>query len=661
MLRKLLLVLSICTYLLNTNIQAQTNDPIYTARKEAFVDSCLVNFNDDAIIFQAYRGLPVDTSELNPMLRDLPTNEKSDFQIVKLVRLLFLSNGTYDTKILNALNSIPFWLTKGDTVRGYWSENHMIQWISSDWLLHESYGKVSDPDLRNRVEHYLDLKIDHGFYEFYSPTYNPYSLAGLLNLADFSQDTVIKNKAILASQRLLKDFLLMTNDLGVYFPVAGRSYTGKYENAYGQNHSRLIYLLTGRGEFPNSASHASVFLGTSDIFVDDVVATQNYDLDTLYSIGHSLDSGFVLNAGQAPLDKTLFQWSSGAYFMPEVTLETATLIEDSSLWAHTDFTAFNLLENIPLNDLTSLAEFLGATSKSSLISGEDIYLFKHNSLVLSSVPNFFPGKAGYQQFTCMANVGETAVYILSGKVKADWQDRSPNNANEHLPYVEQKHNAALLMYWPEDGNFLLKDRSVALHFTEADMDEIVEDSLWLIGRHSDNYVAVRRSCMDMQKGLPACVNDSVQSWAIVVGDSLMYGSFSNFQSLVSNATFTESFTYNASASQTEYFASLSFDTISIEHTWTRDSIISSIEDIAIDETSATIYPNPAQNSFNISLDAQIQNAHIEVMDLTGRSIYSTSAGNTSLVKVEMGNWPNGMYLVRIQHSNGSITKKLLKN
>src|SRR5690606_19378484 len=103
-----------------------------------------------------------------------------------------------------------------------------------------------------------------GFYEFFSSTYAPYAFSGLVNLADFSQDVQIKNLATQAAQKLLSDILLLTNDKGVFYPVAGRNYPGRYITPYHQNINNVIYLLTGFGEAPQGgASAAGPFLATS--------------------------------------------------------------------------------------------------------------------------------------------------------------------------------------------------------------------------------------------------------------------------------------------------------------------------------------------------------------------------------------------------------------
>src|ERR1700730_2228005 len=79
------------------------NDSIYEARRTAYIDNCLANFGYFDITLQAYRGVPVDTATLNAMLATFPTDGTADFQIVQAVRILYLSNGQYDSIILPVL------------------------------------------------------------------------------------------------------------------------------------------------------------------------------------------------------------------------------------------------------------------------------------------------------------------------------------------------------------------------------------------------------------------------------------------------------------------------------------------------------------------------------------------------------------------------------
>lgn len=644
-----------------------SNNPVYEQRRNAYVDSALVNFGFDGITLQAYRGVPVDSAILYNLLDGIRTNETADFAIVKLVRILFLAPGGYDSLINPVLDSVPFWINKGDVVHGYWSENHMIQWMSSDWLLHEKYGRHIDADLDNRLRHYLHLKVDYGFYEFFSSVYAPYCLSGLLNLADFSQDAEIKQLATLASQRLLKDMLKLTNDKGVFFPAAGRNYPGKYESAYGQNHNNLIYLLTGMGEVPVGNSHAGGFLASSTLPVDSIIASWTPDLDMTYHIGHTLDTGFILNSVVSPLDKTIFQWSSGAYFHPAVAAESAQLLTDSNMWQHVDFAPFAGFESFPISTIVSLANSLNVASESSLICGQDVVIYKHKSITLSSIKDFFKGRLGFQQFPCAANVGTTAVYTASGKVFPNWDDRTATNANENLPYVGQKKNLALLMYRPLPKPDLLPyhNNEVALHFKVEDFDEVTTDSMWLIGRQQQNYVAVRRWCTDTINSVAACYMDSTyngQSWVIMLGDSGLYGNFANFKSLIHQSQFEEKWYVDSVTHEYVYYAKIVVDTVTIDYAWGVDTSTATGINKVNPNAHFGVFPNPANNVVNLDLAAFAnQPVTIRATNMMGQQVFIEQMVSTGKSAINTGDWAAGVYLISIETTTGRYVTKLVKN
>jgi len=536
--------------------------------------------------------------------------------------------------------------------------------MSSQWILQERYGLPLDTSLHTRLKHYLQLKVQYGYYEFFSTVYSPYCLAGLLNLADFSHDAEIKQLATLASQRLLKDLLLVTNDQGVAFPTAGRNYYGKYANAYGQNHSSLIYLLTGMGKVPGGATHAGGFLASSSLEIDSVSNSWMADIDTEYDNGHSLDTMISLNSVLNGEDKTLFKWSGGAYFHPKVAQETAQLLKDSSLWAHPDFAAFNILQFVPIANIPAMALTDSALSEGSVICGEKIHVFKHHSVTLTSIHDFWKGKLGYQEFPCVAAVGRTAVLTASGQVKKNWGTRSATNANEHLPYVEQKANVALIMYRPEwlDPLFGFHHKQVALYFKNSDYDEVREDSMWLLGRQDNNYVAVRRHCLGQIDSVPACEMDHGQTWVIIVGDSLMYGSFNHFDTLISHSIFEESWHYDSLHATEVYFASIQFDTTHISYAWERDSVGASGISM-LPEKGIAIYPNPVNDLCTIDLgDELASSAEIVVYDMIGRELFhkQIEAVDNRKILLNTASWNAGLYEVLIRSAGTEYHAKLLK-
>ena len=629
------------------------NSAQYESRRNNYITNALANFGPDVITLQAYQGLPVDGPALTALCNGIPTSVTPDFDLVKLVRILYFTDTTYESQILPAVNSIPYWINYGDTTRVFWSENHMSMWMSSDWLLHERYGKPVDPYLRNRLVHYLHLKTQYGYYEFFSSVYNPYCLTGLLNLADFAQDAEIKNLAILAAQRLMKSLLLLTNDQGVFYPTAGRNYDDKYEQPYGQNHNDLIWLLTGFGQAPGGGSHAGGFLASSTVPVDTVVDSWVPVLDTIIHVGHTIEQGLALNDSMSSVDSVIFGWSAGEYFHPLLALASFELMTDSNLWNHPDFAPFSALRVLAPQGVVPAANSLNCASESSVICNDTLAIYKHNSVTLSSVQNFWPGKLGYQEYPCVANVGTTAVYTASGKVIADWSARSADEANDDLPYVKQTKNVALLMYRAQYKPAIVGASypQVSLHFKTADFSEIRQDSLWLLARQNNNYVGVRRNCEGQINSLYACDIPNGQAWVIIVGDSLTYGTFDHFQQVIDSSVFTELWYYDTANQQEVFYAGINIDSISIDHAWGVDSTLP-LGVNAINEVSFGIFPNPAADNINIQIPNTLFNSTLHIFNCTGQMVYQTRV-NSSQTTIPTSDLSEGIYAVRLISGDGN--------
>lgn len=648
------------------------NNPDYEARRAAYIDNALANFNPDALTIQAYKGVPLDPTALNTLVNNVATNSTSDFDIVKLIRILFLTHGEYDSLILPALRPIPFWLEKNESLREYWSENHMIQWMSSDWLLHEKYGKPIDSTLDKRLRHYLRLKVQYGFYEFFSSTYAPYCFSGLCNLADFSQDAEIKDLATQASQLLLKDLLKLTNDKGVFFPVAGRNYPGKYDDAYDQNHNNLIYLLTGFGQAPGGASHSGGFLSTSTIPVDDIISSWTPTLNTTYTQGHTLADGINnINNTMSTKDRVIFQWSSGAYFDPLVAQSTFQLVKDLNLWGHFEFSAFQPFSFLPSSLAPTVAEIASPITKSSGIYNPTISIFKNKSVTLSSLQDFWKGKEGYQQFPIMVNSGTNAVFTLSGIPDVNWDNRPSHNANTHLPYVKQTDNVALVMYRHEKGLELFGIKNdkldVELHFNTDKYDEVRYSGNWILGREGDSYVAVRRECTSTINGVMACDNPDGQTWVFMVGNADMYGSFDNFQSKIDQSQFTEKWYFNLPTLQWVYYSKIVIDGKTLEYAWYGDILsgptkVTGVQNIRDLSHEFSIYPNPANSQLNIDLSAFGSKAiQLRAIDVEGRVVYedNLNTGHAALLTIPTDKWADGMYILTAESSEARAVQKVL--
>ena len=364
----------------------------------------------------------------------------------------------------------------------------------------------------------------------------------------------------------------------------------------------------------------------------------------------------------------MIQWSAGAYFHPEVAEESAQLLTDSNFWGHVDFEQFSLFAGLPPSEFPTYAENLSAMSYSSVNVGQEVVIFKHGSIALYSIRDFWKGKVGFQQFPCVATVGTTAVMTASGEVFSDWNERSADNANYHLPQVTQQRNVALLMYRPEEIDDFLgyTEKDVALYWRENEFDETLTEGLWKMGRQAQNYVGVRRSCTDEIDSVPACDISRGQTWVMVVGDSTMHGSFQNFQDIISQSQFEEQWYYDPISQQSVYYASIDVDSIFLEYTWGVDSGLVSMENSKFgqEKSDFIIYPNPSNGVITIDVSGlDINGLELNVMKITGKRILSLSEKilDKNQFLIQTNTWPEGIYLISIITRENRITQKFVKS
>lgn len=75
----------------------------------------------------------------------------------------------------------------------------------------------------------------------------------------------------------------------------------------------------------------------------------------------------------------------------------------------------------------------------------------------------------------------------------------------------------------------------------------------------------------------------------------------------------------------------------------------------------SIYPNPTKGEFYILTDKSYTDAQINIQDLTGRTVYQTSVDlKQQRASIDVSSLSVGVYVVKIQTKDGTITKKLIK-
>jgi len=77
------------------------------------------------------------------------------------------------------------------------------------------------------------------------------------------------------------------------------------------------------------------------------------------------------------------------------------------------------------------------------------------------------------------------------------------------------------------------------------------------------------------------------------------------------------------------------------------------------EPSFTISPNPARERMNIELNPRIQNAKLQIYDVLGKRIIDKEISDIN-ASLNVSNWNNGIYIVRLTSGDLSETKRFVK-
>jgi hypothetical protein len=77
------------------------------------------------------------------------------------------------------------------------------------------------------------------------------------------------------------------------------------------------------------------------------------------------------------------------------------------------------------------------------------------------------------------------------------------------------------------------------------------------------------------------------------------------------------------------------------------------------ESLIRIYPNPANEILQIKLDREIaENAKVEIFTINGMCIFANTSNSTNNISVNVENFANGIYILKITTSKGVANKKL---
>ncbi|MBK8722789.1 MAG: T9SS type A sorting domain-containing protein [Saprospiraceae bacterium] len=80
---------------------------------------------------------------------------------------------------------------------------------------------------------------------------------------------------------------------------------------------------------------------------------------------------------------------------------------------------------------------------------------------------------------------------------------------------------------------------------------------------------------------------------------------------------------------------------------------------ALLESKVSVFPIPAKDILNVTVDASITNASINIFDINGKEIYNNSLSEKN--QIDISNYNGGTYIVKINSKEGTLSKKILIN
>jgi hypothetical protein len=100
--------------------------------------------------------------------------------------------------------------------------------------------------------------------------------------------------------------------------------------------------------------------------------------------------------------------------------------------------------------------------------------------------------------------------------------------------------------------------------------------------------------------------------------------------------------------------------IDINNSFTYSDVIAIKQNEEKYKLDIEIYPNPSNDIVNINLLSDEEHNVIRIIDVFGKIIYSSTLNTTSDIKVDVSNFPIGLYHIQIINNNSSISKQFLR-
>jgi hypothetical protein len=402
-----------------------------------------------------------------------------------------------------------------------------------------------------RILRWLNDRLRFGFSEWNSPGYYSEDFTALFNLADFCVDDEIQARACMVLDLMIFDLARFTHG-GSFGVTAGRSYFEHKNCGYEQPLGDLIEVLFGtRGGtiVEPSSEPAGAFASSRRYQAPDVLVRIGQDKPNEFidrsRVSINFEEAGNYNVGFESDEDVMFWWSRGAFFTKEIIAsslervrryhlmktdpflsvfpklagiaEVGTSLEPSlnPIKRGADLSRAILdvgsggVGNAPIDQavLSKLADLGSVVTEGPVLSRANLYTYRSEHAMLSSVQNFRPGQVSFQAQSCQATLSLgasvwTTYPAADDKLGLSGKHDGPNwwTGSATTPRVVQYKNAALVAYKPKDFQFLLFGHRTHAWFPRDAFESgsVIQrrgncnkdSGLWTFGKVGDGYVGL---------------------------------------------------------------------------------------------------------------------------------------------------------------------------
>lgn len=521
----------------------------------------------DSNVDRVYYNIVNDSNEINWQLLDSDLEyinrqyDVSDFHVATLIRILFdypeKIPALVKSNIQKTLFSFRYWMDEpGSNAMCYWSENHQILFASSEYLCGQQFpnevfvndglcGRQHMQKAKKRIFDWLEMRWKFGFSEFYSNVYYNEDIAGLINLIDYSNDTVLVKKAEIILDLLLYDIAAQKTG-NMFVSVSGRLYERHRKGGRGLSSRRITDYVWNN--IRTTDPHISYALLTS----------KKYHVPrALLEIGNDTSSVVIkqcngLNISQLEEEgysgsderSIMMQWSMEAFSNPLIVRNSLAYIRRNNMFTNEFLTLFkyadfSLIRWFHLEPIIS--RIINPQSNGTAIEQANTYTYRTKDYSLYSVQNYFPGNYANQVHVAGMNIDSSfSIFHLHPALARDQGKQSPNYwvGYGRLPHVVQDSSISLAIYdLPEKNNLMEMSMLGFTHayFPKEKFDSVMILDNYAFGKKGNTYCAMIGSNYFYYDNNSN--NDLIQQgrktfWIIEAGNRTKDGSFERFRNRI---------------------------------------------------------------------------------------------------------------------------------